>query len=70
MRDINRIDPMLKEIGELWKKHPDLRLGQLICNTSVYDDTGDIFYWEDEDLMRCVRKSLENSASIVGILNK
>ena len=30
MRDINRIEPFLKEVGEQWKKFPDLRFGQLI----------------------------------------
>jgi hypothetical protein len=30
MRSINRIDPFLNKLGELWKECPDLRFGQLI----------------------------------------
>ena len=30
MRDPKRIDEMLEAISEVWKEHPDLRLGQLI----------------------------------------
>jgi len=30
MRDINRIEPFLKEVGKQWTKYPDLRFGQLM----------------------------------------
>ena len=30
MRDVNRIDGILKELAEIWKKQPDTRLGQLL----------------------------------------
>jgi hypothetical protein len=30
MRNPDRIDPFLNQLGELWKKYPDLRFGQLI----------------------------------------
>jgi hypothetical protein len=30
MRDVNRIDPLLARLGEVWKRYPDLRLGQLL----------------------------------------
>ena len=32
MRDINRIDTILQQLGEIWKMNPDLRLGQLLLN--------------------------------------
>lgn len=32
MRDVNRIDKVLKAIGDVWKQYPDLRLGQLLLN--------------------------------------
>lgn len=48
MRDINRIDSILKELGEIWKEYPDLRLGQLILN--VLQDPV-LYYIEDEDLI-------------------
>ena len=32
MRDVNRIDPFLEKLGEVWKENPDLRFGQLVMN--------------------------------------
>jgi uncharacterized protein YihD (DUF1040 family) len=48
MRDVNRIEIVLDRIKELWKKYPDLRLGQLISN--VIRDPA-LYYIEDEDLV-------------------
>lgn len=48
MRDVNRIDVILSEIKDIWKKYPDLRLGQLICNV-VRDPT--LYYIEDKELV-------------------
>ena len=56
MRDINRIDPMLKRIGEIWKKYPDLRLGQLIKNASF---DSNLYYIEDEDLIDKIEEFYE-----------
>lgn len=53
MRDINRIDSILKELGEIWKEYPDLRLGQLILNT-IKDPQ--LYYIEDEDLIIRLKK--------------
>jgi uncharacterized protein YihD (DUF1040 family) len=51
MRDVNRIDGVLRELGWHWKRFPDLRLGQLL-----HDAAGpDIFNIEDEALMEKVR---------------
>jgi len=47
MRDPTRIDKILDRIKELWKKFPDLRLGQLILN--VIQDPA-LYYIEDADL--------------------
>ena len=38
MRDINRIDPLLAKLGEVWKQNPDLRFGQFIIN--LFNDLG------------------------------
>ena len=51
MRDINRIDPMLQKIGEIWKQYPDLRLGQLLENIATMYNSS-LYFTEDEDLMR------------------
>lgn len=48
MRDKNRIPKVLKEIEEIWKQHPELRLGQLILN--ITDDT-QLYYAEDSRLI-------------------
>ncbi len=45
-RPVERIDPLLTELARYWKKHPDLRLGQLL--TMVATRTGlPLFYMED-----------------------
>ena len=48
MRDINRIDRLLAKLGEVWKKYPQLRLGQLILN--VINEPA-LYYMEDQDLI-------------------
>ena len=55
MRDPNRIDIILKKIEEVWKKNPDLRLGQLLtdaANHSGWKGNDDLFYYEDSDLFK------------------
>lgn len=52
MRDPNRIDKVLNEIKEIWKKYPDLRLGQLLCN--VLQDPA-LYYVEDNDLVEYIK---------------
>ena len=61
MRNPARIDIVLKTLGLLWKKVPDWRLGQLICNLQRYKGN-DLFYMEDDvfcDLCDEMRKDLE-----------
>jgi len=51
MRDSKRIKPMLKLLEATWKKHPDLRLGQLM--ELCYGESGStapLFYVEDNIL--------------------
>jgi uncharacterized protein YihD (DUF1040 family) len=48
MRDPERIDPTIELIREVWKKNPDQRLGQLICNISRYG-RGNTDPWIMED---------------------
>lgn len=57
MRDANRIDVILNEIKDIWKKYPDLRLGQLICNV-VCDPP--LYYMEDEKLVKELKEYYEN----------
>jgi hypothetical protein len=37
MRDPHRIEPFIKELEKLWKKHPDMRFGQLVINIMQMD---------------------------------
>ena len=47
MRDINRIDKVLAEVGEQWKRLPDWRLGQLFNNFQRREGN-DLFYYEED----------------------
>ena len=50
MRNVDRIDPFLEEIGSLWKKNfPDWRFGQLMYN--FFCELGDPFYYEEEEFL-------------------
>ena len=50
MRDPKRIDAFLKELGKYWKKVPDWRFGQFICNVFGTFSTDPFFPEEDEML--------------------
>ena len=57
MRDINRIDAIVNELGIFWKKHPDLRFLQLIYNYIVTNDKGtQAFYYEDDELEKRLKR--------------
>lgn len=47
MRDPKRIDRIIRKLGIIWRKHPDLRLMQLLGNCFP---SGDHYYKEDSDL--------------------
>lgn len=54
MRDPNRIEPIMAELTEMWKKQPDMRLGQFLCNILGEADTvtnRDPFYVEDDEII-------------------
>lgn len=48
MRDPNRIDTYIETLRRIWKKHPDLRLGQLITNMNTTKVS--LFYVEEDKL--------------------
>lgn len=52
IRDPLRITAVLRIVEELWRKYPDLRLGQLIVGLAG----GDPFYLEDDDLLKAVKQ--------------
>lgn len=51
MRDPDRIDAFLAELGHVWKKYPDLRFGQLVMNLTRnrQGNFQDPFYWEEDE---------------------
>ena len=53
MRDVNRIDKILEQIGRVWKQYPDLRLGQLLLN--VLKDPM-LYYAEDDEIVKALRE--------------
>jgi hypothetical protein len=55
MRDPNRIPHVLRLIGELWTKYPQLRLGQLLVNVDKRFETNP-FYIEDDEVEAALRK--------------
>lgn len=65
MRDKNRIPKILKELEQVWKENPDLRLGQIITiATRPKSPCPDIFSIEDEDVLigiQSIRNKVVNS---------
>ena len=54
MRDPNRIEPFLNELGEIWKeRYPDWRFGQLMYN--FFSSYGDPFYLDEDAFMAAFR---------------
>lgn len=53
MRNKDRIDKMLLLIERLWKKYPDLRLGQIILNVVPEDK---LYYIEDDVLYNLIKE--------------
>ncbi len=61
MRDINRIVTLLNELGETWKKCPDMRFGQLVSNLVPKDGLSDeawircLWNWEEDNWMEAIK---------------
>ena len=61
MRNPNRIKPFCDELAKLWSNWPDLRFGQIMYNISKYiemEHRKDVFYMEDEELIKIFREQL------------
>ena len=55
MRNVDRIDEILKEFGEVWKKYPDLRFTQMIVNL-MSAKRSDLYYMEDEKFIKTLKE--------------
>ena len=58
MRDPKRIDIILQEIGAIWHKYPDMRLGQLIGNVL---EGPSLYYVEDDSLVKALKDAYEGA---------
>ncbi len=58
MRSPFRIYDFVDKLVHAWIRYPDLRLGQLISN-ALHGCGTDLFYMEDEDLIKRVIKYLD-----------
>ena len=54
MRDPLRIPTILLELMVFWSKHPDLRLGQILCAGTA----GDPFYLEDDTFVEWLKEQV------------
>lgn len=63
MRDPARIRPTLDAIAEIWARHPDIRLGQLLAHAS---GNRDIFQIEDDALLRGLAELDRTTKSVKG----
>ena len=62
MRDPKRIDIILQEIGAIWHKYPDMRLGQLIGNVL---EGPSLYYVEDDSLVKALKDVYEGAKELV-----
>lgn len=63
MRDINRIDPFLSQLREVWMQNPDWRFGQLVDNVACRVDC-DLFYIEDDVFLKVMLGSMDSKKII------
>lgn len=62
----DHISDVLQAIETIWRRHPDWRLGQLICNLAAWADPTQNIVWDVEDdvLVAEVEKHLEHQEVI------
>lgn len=53
MRDPNRIHEVMLRLEELWRRYPDWRFMQLICNMQSMT-RNDMYYMEDDRLVELI----------------
>ena len=52
-RDPQRIDPLIDALRRLWKRYPDMRLGQLLVCAA---ETSDPFNMEDDVMLQKINE--------------
>lgn len=53
MRNPNRISDIMYELELLWRRYPDLRLGQLMLNGL---SSTDLYYKEDREMVETIKE--------------
>ena len=54
-------DRMLRSLGLLWERYPDMRLSQLLINVmSPREPCPEVFYQEDGNLIRKIERATKN----------
>lgn len=59
MRDPKRIKPLLMEIEKQWERFPDWRFGQFIENIKRFYDIDDLFYTEDDEMLKLIENFMK-----------
>lgn len=61
MRDTNRIPRMMAKLEQIWKQHPDLRIGQMIeiFRHRARDKSDDAFNIEDTKIEKVLDHIIE-----------
>lgn len=65
MRDERRIPRIADLFEEVWRKHPDWRMGQTLSNLRGLGPQ-DVFYWSDAELERALLRNLGRDESESG----
>lgn len=62
MRDPKRIDQIVEQIRVLWKRHPDMRLGQILDYIKSFNQGPvDAYYVEDHEWQILLKLELGGS---------
>lgn len=68
MRDIERIEPFMNRLTELWRIHfPDWRFGQLMYN--FFYEIGDPFYLEEDAFLKAFEEFCSRNKGASGSAN-
>ena len=66
-RDPKRIDEFCDRLKVVWKRHPDLRFGQLITLVfSVSRIACDPFYMEDDKMITHIENDVDGLRQVLG----
>ncbi len=59
-RPVGRIEPLMAELQAFWLRNPNQRLTQLLVNLiASQKPCPEVFYFEDEELLRRLRQAAE-----------